>query len=209
MTRQQFPLADSLPVIGILRGYTALEVQHIMQCYETAGFRHIEVTLNTEGALDMIRTARQQHPQLHIGAGTVRTLPELQAAIDAGAQYAVTPILDETVIDYALQHNFPILPGAYTPTEVYRAWNMGVPAVKLFPAVTGGLTHVKAILGPLDDIKLVPTGGVDEQNIRSFLAAGVYMVGMGSGLFPKAVIAAADWTGLTQHLENLEETIRS
>ena len=196
---------ESLPIIGILRGFTEDQVEHILEIYFEAGFTTIEITMNTPQVEKMIRHAFAKYQdKLNIGAGTVCTLSELDRALDAGAQFIVTPILNEAVIEKAVEKGIPIFPGAYTPTEVYKAWQLGATAVKIFPAETGGLQHVKALLGPLDQIKLIPTGGVDIENIAAFFGAGIYGVGMASKLFPKAMVELGDWDELKQHLLNIK-----
>ena len=197
-------LFKKVPIIGILRGIQEKHLLPILSTYQNNGFNCIEVTMNTIGAEQMIQRALQfANGQLNVGAGTVRTTEELDSALQAGAQFIVTPILNPDVIRQCKALKIPIFPGAYTPTEVYQAWEYGATAVKIFPATTGGLKHIKAIQGPLDHIPLIPTGGVGAENIGAFFDAGVFGVGMGSQLFPKKLIQAEDWDGLGQSLQNI------
>ncbi|WP_057938762.1 bifunctional 4-hydroxy-2-oxoglutarate aldolase/2-dehydro-3-deoxy-phosphogluconate aldolase [Algoriphagus resistens] len=195
------------PVIGIIRGQSLQTVLKIAQAYEEAGFTTLEITMNTAGATSMISTLRRKFPLLNIGAGTVCNLIELREALDAGAQFIVTPIIDETVIAHAVDENVPIFPGAFSPTELYKAWSLGASAVKVFPATQLGVQFIKDVLGPLDQIKLLPTGGVSKSNIRSFFEAGAFGVGMGSSLLDKKLVNDGDYEGLKQHFSAIKTEI--
>jgi 2-dehydro-3-deoxyphosphogluconate aldolase/(4S)-4-hydroxy-2-oxoglutarate aldolase len=195
------------PIVGIIRGQSLDAVLKIAQSYEDAGLTTLEITMNTSGAAAMISTLRSKFPNLNIGAGTVCNLPDLREAIDAGAQFIVTPIIDETVIEHAVDENIPIFPGAFSPTEIYRAWSLGASAVKLFPATQLGVQFIKDVLGPLDQIKLLPTGGVSKANIIAFFEAGAVGVGMGSSLIDKKLVEAQDFEGLKKHLMSIKAEI--
>ncbi|MEP0713698.1 MAG: bifunctional 4-hydroxy-2-oxoglutarate aldolase/2-dehydro-3-deoxy-phosphogluconate aldolase, partial [Algoriphagus sp.] len=173
------------PIVGIIRGQGMETVLNIAQAYEAAGFTSLEVTMNTAGAGLIISKLRDKFPSLTIGAGTVCSLTELRDAIDAGSQFIVTPIITEAVIEHAVDAHIPIFPGAFTPTEIYKAWSLGASVVKVFPATKLGVEFIKDVLGPLDQVKLLPTGGVSKANIYSFFEAGAFGVGMGSSLIDK------------------------
>ncbi len=117
-----------------------------------------------------------------VGAGTVRSIAELDAAVDAGAAFGVSPVLDRDVLDRAASHGLPFVPGAYTPTEVDAAWRAGAAFVKLFPGSSLGPDHVRELRGPLPEIETIVTGGVDGSNAGAFLAAGATAVGIGSAI---------------------------
>ena len=196
------------PVIGILRGIQGNTVNNIAQTCLDTGFCTLEVTMNTEGATGLITALRRDFPGLNIGAGTVCNMTDLQLAIDAGAQFIVTPILDEEVVKTCVGMGIPVFPGAYTPTEIFRAWSCGASAVKVFPATQLGVSFIKDILAPLNQIRLLPTGGVSLQNIRSFFEAGVFGVGMGSAMLDKKLIDAGDFEGLKRHLLDIKAEIQ-
>ena len=194
-------LFKQIPIVGILRGISKHLVMPVLSNYFEVGFTTIEITMNTEGATEMISSAVDLFgEQGNIGAGTVRDLRELELALEAGAQFIVTPILDKAVIEACAQRNVPIFPGAYTPTEVYTAWKLGATAVKVFPAATGGFSHIKAIKAPLEMIPIIPTGGVNTENLSQFFNLGIYGVGMGSQLFPSQLIAEQKWEALKEQL---------
>ena len=196
------------PIIGIIRGQSLDAVLKIAKAFEEAGLTTLEVTMNTPEAVSMISILRNKFPSLNIGAGTVCNLSDLREAIDAGAQFIVTPNIDETVIEHAVDENIPIFPGAFSPTEVYKAWSLGASAVKLFPATHLGVEFIKDILGPFDEVKLLPTGGVSKTNIKSFFQAGAYGVGMGSSLIDSKLVEAGDFEGLKNHFESLKSEIK-
>ena len=196
------------PIVGIIRGQSLEVVLKIAKVYEEAGLSTLEVTMNTADAISMISILRSEFPSLNIGAGTVCNLTDLREAIDAGAQFIVTPIIDETVIQHAVDENIPIFPGAFSPTEIYKAWTMGASAVKVFPATKLGVEFIKDMLGPLDQVKLLPTGGVSKSNIKAFFEAGACGVGMGSSLIDKKLVEAGDFEGLKKHFESIKAEIQ-
>ena len=195
------------PIVGIIRGQSLEVVLKIAKAYEDAGLTTLEVTMNTADAISMISILRSEFPSLNIGAGTVCNLTDLREAIDARAQFIVTPIIDETVIQHAVDENIPIFPGAFSPTEIYKAWSLGASAVKVFPATKLGVEFIKDVLGPLDQVKLLPTGGVSKDNIKSFFQAGACGVGMGSSLIDKKLVEAGDFEGLKKHFKSINNEI--
>lgn len=170
--------------IAIARGLDPALVPDIGRALIAGGIRAFEVTLNSEGALEVIGALRRRFApeELLVGAGTVLDLPELDAAIDAGAQFIVTPVIDLAVIDRAVARGVPVLPGAFSPTDVLAAWRAGAAAVKLFPASVLGPAFVRELRGPLPDIPVVPTGGISADNAAAFIAAGAAAIGIGSWL---------------------------
>lgn len=196
------------PIVGIIRGLDIKIVKSLAEAYVNAGFYTLEVTMNTEGVAPMISDLRSSFPNLNIGAGTVCTLHDFDKAVTAGAQFIVTPILNEDVVKQAVKAKIPIFPGAYTPTEIYNAWALGASAVKIFPATQLGPTFIKEVMAPLNKVKLLPTGGVSKANIKSFFECGAFGVGMGSSLFDKSLIDQRDFKGLEQHFKHLKEEIR-
>tara|TARA_R110002020_G_scaffold413245_1_gene622927 strand:- start:42 stop:689 length:648 start_codon:yes stop_codon:yes gene_type:complete len=198
---------NSAPIVGIIRGQSLDAVLKITEAYQDAGLTTLEVTMNTPGAASMISTLRGEFPALNIGAGTVCNLTELREGIDAGAQFIVTPIIYDLVIEHAVNENIPVFPGAFSPTEIYKAWTLGASAVKLFPATQLGVQFIKDVLGPLDQVKLLPTGGVSKANIKSFFEAGSYGVGMGSSLIDKKLVDMGDFNGLKNHFESIKAEI--
>jgi 2-dehydro-3-deoxyphosphogluconate aldolase/(4S)-4-hydroxy-2-oxoglutarate aldolase len=187
-----------VPIVGIIRHIALDDVAQLLPLYKAAGLTTVEITMNTPGAVDMIRHALAEHGDgLNIGAGTVCSASDLELALGAGAQFIVAPIINEEVIVPCVQKNIPVFPGAYTPTEIYRAWKLGADMVKIFPATSPN--YIKEIKAPLGQIKVLPTGGINLDNFTNFLDAGASGLGMGSQLFDKKLIAGKNWKGLSDH----------
>jgi 2-dehydro-3-deoxyphosphogluconate aldolase / (4S)-4-hydroxy-2-oxoglutarate aldolase len=188
---------NKVPVVGILRNIAREQVELLAKPYFEAGLTTLEITMNSEGAEETIaQLVRNYSGKLNIGAGTVCTMEELNAALSAGAGFIVTPILNEEVIHACVEKKIPVFPGAYTPTEIYKAWAMGASMVKVFPATQLGPGYIKDILAPLKQIKLIPTGGITLENFTGFLKAGAKGVGIGSHLFPPGLINEGRWDEL-------------
>lgn len=210
MTRSYKPeLFDKMPVVGILRSVSMEVIQAILPYYKKAGFTTLEITMNTENVSEIIHRLSDENPDMNIGAGTVCTMEELHKALDAGASFIVTPIMDIEVMDYCKTNEIPVFPGAFTPLEIYNADNLGATAVKIFPATQLGASYVKDVLAPLNHLKLLPTGGVSVNNIDSFFNAGAVGVGMGGSLFDKKMMAAKDYEGLFKHFEAIANKVRA
>ncbi len=152
-----------------------------------AGVRVFEVTLDAaSGADDLsaLRTElrRRDDGPFTVGAGTVLSSDQLGAALDAGADFAVAPVLDLELLRAATDSGLPFVPGALSPTEILTAWAAGATFVKLFPASATGPAMVRELRGPLPDIELIPTGGIDASNARAFLDAGTAAIGIGGAI---------------------------
>lgn len=184
-----------LPLIGILRGFSLAQLPPILAATEGGGLRNVEITMNSPGACEQIRRASETGG-LNVGAGTVTSLSLLQAALDAGAKFIVTPALNREVIRECVRQSVPVFPGAFSPTEMVEAWELGATMVKIFPADTGGPAFLRALRGPFPQIKFLPTGGVDLQTAADFLQAGAAGLGVGSPLFDKQRIDRCDWAWL-------------
>ncbi|GAB3271194.1 bifunctional 4-hydroxy-2-oxoglutarate aldolase/2-dehydro-3-deoxy-phosphogluconate aldolase [Larkinella harenae] len=203
-------LFKQVPIIGIIRNLAVEDVLSLLPIYREAGLTTLEITMNTPGAEQLIRSATEQEPgDLNIGAGTVCTEQELDRALAAGAQFIVTPILNETVIKRCVERGIPIFPGAFTPSEIYRAWSLGAPMVKVFPAASLGANYLKEVKSPLNQVKLLPTGGVGLANMAEFLRAGADGLGIGGQLFDKTRLKNQDWDGLRQHFQAFVQQIKT
>ncbi|PKA98223.1 2-dehydro-3-deoxyphosphogluconate aldolase/(4S)-4-hydroxy-2-oxoglutarate aldolase [Flavobacteriaceae bacterium MAR_2009_75] len=202
-----WPRFNQNPIVGILRGLSTEEVLQLVPIYLKSGFYTLEITMNSPNVVKTISILRERYTDLNVGAGTVCTQDDLEIALSAGAQFIVTPIIDSEVIKRCVKSNIPIFPGAYTPTEIYTAWKLGASAIKVFPATQLGPKYVKDVLAPLNDIKLLPTGGVSADNISAFFKAGAIGVGMGSSLFDKNLIKNQDFEGLEKHFLNVASLI--
>jgi Entner-Doudoroff aldolase len=167
---------------AILRSNDAEVGRRAMEAAIAGGFRVVEVTLTTPGALQLIAELSTR-PELVTGAGTVLTVADAEAAVGHGARFLVSPVTDATVISLAAELGVASLPGAHTPTEMLAARAAGAPLIKLFPAPAGGPAWLRSVLAPLPFLKVVPTNGTDPDNATEWLAAGAYAVGFGAPLF--------------------------
>lgn len=175
-------------LIVILRRVGSLDrLVALIEELADAGARVFEVTFDDPDAAEGLRLSaerlgRRRDGPFRVGAGTIRTADQLAAAHGAGAAFGVSPTFNRGVLEAAIAANLPFLPGAATPTEVEMAWECGATFVKLFPASSLGPTFVREIRGPMPEVELVPTGGVNLENARQFLDAGAAAVGLGSAL---------------------------
>jgi len=173
-------------VVAILRGDFSGREEDIVAAMIGGGLTAVEVTLNSRDAFAAInRLAKRFGSEIAVGAGTVLTPNEVLRAADAGAQFIVSPNRDIAVIEQTKKLNLVSLPGCFTPSEVVEAINAGADAAKLFPANSLGPAFVKALRGPLPQIRTVPTGGVTAELAREYFAAGAWAIGAGSELIGK------------------------
>jgi len=192
-----FELFKKMPVIGIMRNIPDDCVEPIAEVFYRSGLTCLEITMNSSNAEKHIATLVETYNgRLNIGAGTVCSITDLQKALAAGAQFIVTPIINEAVIKTCVEAEIPIFPGAYTPSEIYKAWSMGATMVKLFPASDLKPGNIKELLAPLNFVSLMPTGGVTLENFTEYFEQGAKAVGIGSHLFPKDIIAGKNWIEL-------------
>lgn len=196
-----------MPLVGILRNIPHNRIEKLASLYHSCGLTTLEITMNSDNATGIISDLIHSFGgQLNIGAGTVCTEKDLDAALSAGAQFIVTPIINEQVINSCVKTGTPIFPGAYTPSEIYRAWSLGAEMVKVFPATRLGPEYIKEVLAPLNQIQLMPTGGVTIDNMSSFFKAGARAVGLGSNLFPKALIENDQWPEIGRIFKNFADS---
>lgn len=171
-------------VIAIARGLDPARMLDIAQALVDGAVHAFEVTLNSRSALEAIAAVRSRFTseQLLVGAGTVLDVAAAESALGAGAQFLVMPHLDVELVGWAADHDVPVFPGAFTPTEVLTAWRAGATAVKLFPASVAGPAFVRELRGPLPEVPIIPTGGVTAESAPDFIRAGAVAVGLGSWL---------------------------
>lgn len=211
-TRKPSELLQSLAeqkIVAIIRGIEADKGDRTAQALYEGGIVFLEVTLNTDGALDMISRFRSQYEgKMRIGAGTVLDLAQAKEAEAAGAEYIISPNLDEEVVTYCVERGLEICPGTMTPSEIVRAYKLGAGAVKVFPMGSLGVGYLKEIRAPLNHIPMVATGGVNLQNIRTVLDAGAIAVGLGGNLVDKKLIADGKFDDLRQLAQAYSDEVR-
>lgn len=186
-------------VIAVVRAKRAEQAVPLATALVAGGVIAVEITMTTPNAIAGIKAASDAlGARALIGVGTVLDEATCQAALDAGAQFVVSPICRRELIPIAQKANKPIMLGAYTPTEAQLAHEAGADFIKIFPADTLGPNYIKALRAPLPHLKIVPTGGVDLKTIGAFFQAGVAAVGAGSSLISKSVLDQDDWPTLTK-----------
>jgi 2-dehydro-3-deoxyphosphogluconate aldolase/(4S)-4-hydroxy-2-oxoglutarate aldolase len=177
---------------AILRTNDHEAARRAMGAAVAGGFRILEFTLSIPGAFELIEEFAALR-DLIVGAGTVLTTDDAVRSVEAGAQFLVSPVVDQAVIDKAGSLGVAAMPGCSTPTEMLRAHRAGAPLQKLFPETATGPAWVKQTLGPLPFLKIVPTSGVTLDNAAEYLRAGAAAVGFVNSLFEPADVAAGDW----------------
>ena len=203
MTPDEFiAFLDTHKASAILRTTLTDAARPAMEAALQGGFKIIEFTMTTPGALDLIGEFASR-TGIVVGAGTVLTADEARAAVEAGARYLVSPVVDEAVIDAAIAMDVAVMPGTHTPTEMLRAHRAGAPLQKLFPAPGIGPAFVKACLGPMPFLRIVPTSGVDETNAAAYLQAGAFGVGFVAPLFDPGDMAAGRYDRIEQRARSL------
>lgn len=193
-------LLENPGVIAVIRAKSAEQVMPLTEALLAGGLIAIEITMTTPNALAAIREASLRFAsRALIGVGTVLDAQTARAAIEAGAEFVVTPITrPEIVTAVREKRNCPVMLGAYTPTEAQLAHSAGADYIKIFPADSLGPAYIKAIRAPLPHLKIVPTGGVDLQTIAGFFQAGCAAVGVGSSLLNAKLIEQGNWAELTK-----------
>lgn len=195
-TMERFRKTGVVPVVVIENAKDALPTAKALL---DGGIDVMEVTMRTAAGLDAIRQVAKDCPEMLVGAGTVLTLEQTKACVEAGAKFIVSPGFDPDVVAWCVEREIPVLPGCVTPTEIMAAKKLGVNVVKFFPAgVYGGLKAMKNLAGPFGDVKFVPTGGVSGENLAEYLSAPfIHAVG-GSWVCAKADISAGNFDKITE-----------
>lgn len=189
-------------LVGIIRLDDLQDEVEIARALLDAGVKVLEFTLSNPAALEAIVAVRAamdvfNSDEAAIGLGSVRSIDEVDRAIAAGAQFIVTPITRPAVIEHCVAAGVPIMAGAYTPTEIATAWDAGASFVKIFPARNLGPSYVKDVLAPMPFLRLMPTGGIDLNNMQAYFDAGAVAVGVGGNIIDARAVAARDWRQVT------------
>jgi 2-dehydro-3-deoxyphosphogluconate aldolase / (4S)-4-hydroxy-2-oxoglutarate aldolase len=178
-------------ILAVVRAPRIPDPAELCAALASGGIRAVEFTFTTPGLPAVLAAASAARARgQHIGAGTVVTADQARAAIDAGAEFLVTPAVRPEVAAVAQRHGVPVFLGALTPSEVLQAMDLGAAAVKIFPASALGPRHLKDLRGPFPDVRLVPSGGVSSANARSFLDHGAFAVCCGTEVVPPSAVAA-------------------
>src|SRR5512138_2841906 len=180
-------------IVAVVRFSSPDPLVEVVKALADGGVTVAEVTFTVPNALDVIREAKRQlGDRVLLGAGTVLDPETCRAALLAGAEFVVAPAVNPEVIRMCRRYDKLVMPGAFTPTEVLAAWEAGADVVKVFPADVLGPAFFKALKGPLPQVKLMPTGGVDLTTAGEFLKAGAVCLGVGSQMVDPMLVAARD-----------------
>ena len=186
-------------IVAIIRADNSAQLVDATRALIDGGVTAVEVTMTTPNALQVIRdTTQQLGEKLLMGVGTVLDDVTARLAMEAGAQFVVTPTFRPDVVTICRRYGKPVMSGCYTPTEALTAHEAGSDFIKIFPADGLGPSYIKSILAPLPQLEIVPTGGVTAKNCAEFIKAGCVAVGAGSSLVSKDILQKKDWAGLTQ-----------
>jgi 2-dehydro-3-deoxyphosphogluconate aldolase / (4S)-4-hydroxy-2-oxoglutarate aldolase len=180
-----------LGLLAVIRGPSRDLTIQMVDALVAGGVPGIEITYSTPQAEEVVRALRVRHgDRILLGMGTLTRPEQAAAAQDAGAQFLVSPHTDPALAQAMTATGLAVMMGALTPSEVFLSHSLGSDVVKLFPGSIGGPSYLKALRGPFPDIPLMPTGGVSENNLKDWFAAGAFAVGAGSNLCPKELAQA-------------------
>jgi 2-dehydro-3-deoxyphosphogluconate aldolase/(4S)-4-hydroxy-2-oxoglutarate aldolase len=184
-------------IIAVVRAESGERLAQVVRALAEGGVTAAEITFTVPDAVEAIRTVREElGDRVVLGAGTVLDPETARAALLAGAEYIVSPTVNLDVIRLCRRYDKVVMPGAFTPTEVLAAWEAGADVVKIFPAEVGGPAYLKALWGPLPQVRLMPTGGVDLTTAQAFLQAGACCLGVGGSLVDPRAVASGDFARL-------------
>lgn len=185
-------------IVAIIRAPSSDSLVSVAEALVEGGVTTVEVTFTVPGALRVLEeVATKLGQRVLLGAGTVLDAQTARAAILAGAEFIVSPIVNLPVIQLCQRYDKLVMPGALTPTEVVTAWEAGADIVKIFPADTGGPAYLKALKAPLPQVRMMPTGGVNLNTAKDFLDAGACALGMGGSLVSSEDIRAGNFSAIT------------
>jgi 2-dehydro-3-deoxyphosphogluconate aldolase/(4S)-4-hydroxy-2-oxoglutarate aldolase len=180
-------ILGSTKVVAVLRAADARHYAPVIDALQQGGVLSIELTLSTPGVFDELPLLQERFGDtLEIGVGTVTTASEAETALDLGAAYIVTPVTDPDVIAVCNRKGVAVYPGGLTPTELHSGWKLGATAVKVFPASTVGAGYISQLRGPFPDIQIIPSGGVDIEDVPEWIKAGALAVSLGGPLLGDA-----------------------
>ena len=195
-------------IVAVIRADSSEQLNHVADALVKGGAPTMEVTMTTPNALRVIEEVRAAFGDaICMGVGTVLDPETARAAILAGAEFVVTPVLNLEVIKLCRRYAKPIICGSYTPTEALTAWEAGADFIKIFPADQLGPNYIKAIKAPLPQLEIIPTGGVDLNTAGDFIKAGCAAVAAGSSLVSKEILKTGDWPKLVETARKFVEVV--
>jgi 2-dehydro-3-deoxyphosphogluconate aldolase / (4S)-4-hydroxy-2-oxoglutarate aldolase len=195
-------------IVAVIRKVSPSKVKPLVEAFINGGVTGIEITMDSEDALRIISEMKETFGEKAvIGAGTVMNKEQAEQAISAGADFIFAPILSKETIEYTKEQGVIMIPGVFTPTEMHLANQWGADMVKIFPANVLGPKFLKDVSGPISDIPMMPTGGVNLDNVQSFMEAGAVAAGIGGSLVNKSLIEREDWVELEELAKKYVEKV--
>ncbi len=195
-------------MIAILRLEHYDRAVEIAEALLAGGISILEITLTGRGAHEAITSIRRTTgDRVRVGVGTVLHPQAVKEAVDAGAEFGVTPMLQTSIVAACQSLQVPIICGALTPTEAFTAYEAGAALIKIFPARTGGPAYLRDLLGPLPQLRLVPTGGVSVENARAYIEAGAVAIAAGGNLVPSQAVSNGDWATISANARAYVEAL--
>lgn len=190
---------ENAGIVPVIKLENVNDSENLAKALRDGGINCAEVTFRAKGADEVIKRMTKAYPDMLVGAGTVLTCEQADAAIKAGAKFCVAPGLNPAVVKHCLDKNVPFAPGLSSASEIEQAMELGLNFVKFFPAEqAGGLAYIKAVAAPYSGMKFMPTGGVTADNLKSYLSFKNIVCCGGSWIVPPALVNAGDWAGITK-----------
>lgn len=200
---------ENLGVIPVIRVASANEASAVIDAIAEGGIDVFEITMTVPNAIELIDQISRKFDSALVGAGTVMDPETAERCIDAGARFVISPALNLDTIAACRRCDVVVMPGALTPTEIVTAWNAGADFVKVFPAgAVGGPNYIKNLLGPLPQVKIIPTGGVSLDNAGDFIRAGAKAVGLGTDLVDIKAVREGNAHLVSERAKRLVETVK-
>lgn len=197
-----------LKAVAVVRMSNSEKLKKVVEAIHKGGVSAIEITMTTPNALKVIEDlSRTMGDEILVGVGSVLNPETAVDAINAGSKFVVSPILKADVIKKVHEYNLPVMPGAFTPTEIQTAFELGADIIKVFPADVVGMAFFKGVLAPMPHLKLMPTGGVTLENAGDWIKAGASAVGIGTALLDKKSIEEENYSQLTNNAKLFCENI--
>jgi 2-dehydro-3-deoxyphosphogluconate aldolase/(4S)-4-hydroxy-2-oxoglutarate aldolase len=202
-------LIEQEKIIGIIRTEKTDQALHVVDAMAAGGLKLIEATCTVPDYVKVIKQIKK-HKGVVVGAGTVTDMKRAKAVVEAGVKFVVAPNVDEEIIAYAKKKGCVVIPGASTPTEILRAWRLGADVVKVFPInALGGSSYLGLIKGPLPDVRVMPSGEVELEQIDEYLRAGAFCVGVGSAIIDGHALENEAWERIAEYTRAALVRVRS
>ena len=196
-------------IIAVIRVNNPKDLISTAYALLEGGVKFLEFTMTIPGALDIVKDVTKQIKEgAHIGVGTVLDAETARAAILAGAQFVVSPICTRELVEVCRRYSITVIPGGYTPNEIFTAWQMGADVVKVFSAGIGGPSYFNDLKGPFPHIEILPTGGVNLETAPQFIKAGAYAVAVGKALVSNELIVSGNYNQITENAQKFSNVIR-